>query len=135
MGPTHLLQLAAADVDVEVVAHVAHRAAAHEAPAVDEVGGHEVLAAAGQGLTLVHFSAQLKRILWDRGALRGCSGGVLEVSGGMKGYQGVFRVYLCQTRLRLSLEVDECMSLPQICSACAAPPHCAWPVTRVRFRA
>ena len=29
-----------------------------------------------QGLTLVHFSAQLKRILWDRGACRGCSGGV-----------------------------------------------------------
>jgi hypothetical protein len=25
----------------------------------------------GQGLTLVHFSAQLKRILWDRGAFRG----------------------------------------------------------------
>ena len=25
-----------------------------------------------QGLTLVHFSAQLKRILWDRGASRGC---------------------------------------------------------------
>jgi len=24
-----------------------------------------------QGLTLVHFSAQLKRILWDRGAFRG----------------------------------------------------------------
>ena len=29
-----------------------------------------------QGLTLVHFSAQLKRILWDRGALRGCLGDV-----------------------------------------------------------
>jgi hypothetical protein len=29
-----------------------------------------------QGLTLVHFSAQLKRILRDRGAIRGCSGGV-----------------------------------------------------------
>ena len=45
--------------------------------------------------------------------------------------------------------MDECKSLPimhhrsmkllgtkfsrlQICSACAAPPHCAWPVTRVR---
>jgi hypothetical protein len=29
-----------------------------------------------QGLTLVHFSAQLKRILWDRGAFRVCLGGV-----------------------------------------------------------
>ena len=29
-----------------------------------------------QGLTLVHFSAQLKRIMWDRGAFRGCVGGV-----------------------------------------------------------
>ena len=32
-----------------------------------------------QGLALVHFSAQLKRILWDRGAFwvfRGCRGGV-----------------------------------------------------------
>ena len=29
-------------------------------------------AARGQGITLVHFSAQLKRILWDRGACRGC---------------------------------------------------------------
>jgi len=27
-------------------------------------------------ITLVHFSAQLKRILGDRGALRGCVGGV-----------------------------------------------------------
>jgi hypothetical protein len=29
-----------------------------------------------QGLTLVHFSAQLKRIMWDRDAFRGCVGGV-----------------------------------------------------------
>jgi len=28
-----------------------------------------------QGLTFVHFSAQLERTLWDRGALRGCVGG------------------------------------------------------------
>ena len=27
-----------------------------------------------QGLTLVHFSAQLKRFLWDRGCLQGCLG-------------------------------------------------------------
>jgi len=29
-----------------------------------------------QGLALVHFSAQLERILWDRGAFRGCLGDV-----------------------------------------------------------
>jgi hypothetical protein len=29
-----------------------------------------------QGLTLVHFPAQLERILWDRGAFRGCFWGV-----------------------------------------------------------
>ena len=28
--------------------------------------------AGGQGLTLIHLSAQLKRILWDRGAFRDC---------------------------------------------------------------
>jgi len=43
-----------------------------------------------QGLTLVHFSAQRKRFLWDKGCnwglFRGCSGGV-------EGYEGVFRVY------------------------------------------
>jgi len=43
---THLLQLAAADIDIEVVADVAHRAAPHHAPPVDEVARHEVLAAA-----------------------------------------------------------------------------------------
>jgi len=34
----------------------------------------------GQGLTLVHFSAQRKRFLWDRGCMKGlpwgCLGGV-----------------------------------------------------------
>jgi hypothetical protein len=50
-------------------------------------------AARRQGRTLVHCSAQLKRILWDRGAMRGCSEGVWEVSGGIQEYQGVFRVY------------------------------------------
>ena len=28
-----------------------------------------------QGLTFIRLSAQLKRILWDRGAFRGCFGG------------------------------------------------------------
>jgi len=31
------------------------------------------VAAAGQGLTLVHFSAQLERFVWDRG----CTSGVV----------------------------------------------------------
>jgi hypothetical protein len=38
-------------------------------------GGGQV-PAGRQGLTLVHFSAQLKRILWDKGAFRGCLGDV-----------------------------------------------------------
>jgi len=54
-----------------------------------------------QGLTLVHISAQLKRILWNWGAVRGYLGGVWE-SGGIKEYQGVFRVYLRQKWLSLS---------------------------------
>jgi len=57
---------------------------------------------AGQGLTLVHFSAQRKRFLWDRGCIeglfRGCSGG-LRGSGGIRGCVGCI---LCQKRLRLS---------------------------------
>jgi len=32
-----------------------------------------------QGLTLVHFSAQLERLLCDRGAVRGCCGGIRGV--------------------------------------------------------
>jgi len=30
----------------------------------------------GQGLTLVHFSAQLKRFVWDSGCIRGYVGGI-----------------------------------------------------------
>jgi hypothetical protein len=51
------------------------------------------------GLTLVHFSAQRKRCLWDRGCIevlyKGCEG----LSGGMSEYMGCI---LCQKRLRLS---------------------------------
>jgi len=39
-----------------------------------------------QGLTLVHFSAQLKRVLSDRDAFRDCLGGVQEVSRGINEY-------------------------------------------------
>jgi len=45
------------------------------------------LCAAKQGLKLVHFSAQLKRYLWDRGCIMH-SGAVL---GGFMGYQGVLQ--------------------------------------------
>ena len=41
-----------------------------------------------QGLTLVHFSAQLKRILWDRGAFRVCLGGVEKCHGVFKSIRG-----------------------------------------------
>jgi len=46
-----------------------------------------------QGLTLVHVSALLERILLDRGAFRGCLGGVQEVT-----CQGVLR---CIRRFRV----------------------------------
>jgi len=62
-----------------------------------------VAAAAGQGLTLVHFSAQLKRILWDRGAFRRCLGGVEEVSGGIQEYQWEFRVYFSSETAQVEL--------------------------------
>ena len=49
--------------------------------------------ARAQGLTLVLLSAQLKRILWDRGCMQGlfwgCLGGAEGLSGGV---QGVFCV-------------------------------------------
>ena len=61
------------------------------------------LAAEKQGLTLVHFSAQLKRILSDRGAFRDCLGGVWEVSGGIKEYQGVFWVYFVSETAQIKL--------------------------------
>jgi hypothetical protein len=57
-----------------------------------------------QGLSLVHFSSQRKRFLWDRGCIRGCSGGV-------SGELGWFGCPLCQKRLKLSFKVDECKPL------------------------
>jgi len=39
-------------------------------------GGLEHEQARAQGLTLVHFPAQSKRNLWDKGAFRGCLGRV-----------------------------------------------------------
>ena len=51
-----------------------------------------VKAAQGQGLTLVHSSAQRKRFLWDRACVYGLFGGC---SGGVRGYYGVFMVIYC----------------------------------------
>jgi len=42
-----------------------------------------------QGLTLVHFSAQRERFLWDRGCLWGLFRGCLA---GVRDHYGVFRV-------------------------------------------
>jgi len=44
----------------------------------------------GQGLTLVQFSAQRKHFLLDRGCIEGLLRGGY---GGVRGYEGVFRVY------------------------------------------
>ena len=67
------------------------------------MGRKHQLGAHRQGLTLVHFSAQLKRIVWDRGAFGGCLGCVWEVSGGSKEYQGVFRVYFVSETAQVEL--------------------------------
>jgi len=67
-------------------------------------GGEPVLY--GQGLTLVHFSAQRKPFLWDRGCsqglFRGCSGVVGGLYRRCLGIRGCLGCILCQKRLRLS---------------------------------
>jgi len=65
-----------------------------------------------QGLTLVHFSAQLKRILRDRVrlvVLYGVFGRCQRVLGSIRGCSGCI---LCRKRLKSSCEVDECKPLP-----------------------
>jgi hypothetical protein len=52
-----------------------------------------------QRLTLVHFSSQRKRFVCDRGAFKGCLGGVKACLGVTGSVQGEF---LCQKRLKLS---------------------------------
>jgi hypothetical protein len=54
----------------------------------------------GQGLTLVHFSAQLERFVWDRGARRDCVARIKGVLGGVKGVKGVFVSDTAQVELR-----------------------------------
>jgi len=53
--------------------------------------------ASGQGLTLVHFSAQLKHFLLGRGCIQRLFVGIV----------GCVGCILCQKRLRFSWEVDE----------------------------
>jgi len=53
-----------------------------------------------QGFTLVHFSAQRKRFLWDKGCIQGLPEGCL---GGIRGYQGVLRVYFVSEQAQVEL--------------------------------
>jgi len=53
-----------------------------------------------QGLTLVHFSAQLKRFVWDRGCIEGLFGGC---SWGVWGHEGVQRVYFVSETAQVEL--------------------------------
>jgi hypothetical protein len=52
-----------------------------------------------QGLTLVHSSAQLKRLPCDEGCCWGLFKGCTGLVGGVR---GVYGVILCQKRLKLS---------------------------------
>jgi len=56
---------------------------------------------ATQGHTLVHFSAQLKRLLWDRGCMQGLFGGC---SGGVTKHKGVFSVYFVSETAQVELQ-------------------------------
>jgi len=55
--------------------------------------------ALNQGVSLVHFSAQRKRFLWDWGCVAGLIRGH---SAGHGGYDGVFMISCCPKRIRLS---------------------------------
>ena len=60
--------------------------------------------ASRQGLTLLHFSTQLKRFLWDRGCIEGLCRVVLfrRYKGFLGGIKGCPGGTLCQKQLRLS---------------------------------
>jgi hypothetical protein len=49
-----------------------------------------------QGLTLVHNSAQVKRILWDMGASRGYSGVFRRCQGVLRSIRGCSGCTLCE---------------------------------------
>jgi hypothetical protein len=53
-----------------------------------------------QGLTLVHFSAHVKRFLWDRGCSEGLFRGCL---GGVRAYWAGFRVYFVSETAQVEL--------------------------------
>ena len=59
------------------------------------------VSAVRQGLTLVHFSAQRERFLWDRGCAQGLFGGCL---GGVWGYYGVSTVYFVSETAQVELK-------------------------------
>jgi len=63
-----------------------------------------------RGLHSSTFQLNVSAFYSIGGALRGCLGSVLVVVGDYRGYLGCI---LCQKRLRLSLEVDECEPLPE----------------------
>ena len=54
-----------------------------------------------QGLSLVHFSAQRKRFLWDRGCIKGLFRGCLD---GVRGYQGLLDVYFVSETAQVELK-------------------------------
>jgi len=56
---------------------------------------------ARQGLTLVHFSAQLKRFLWNKGCFQGLFTGC---SSGVRGHEGVCRVYFVSETAQVELK-------------------------------
>jgi len=59
-----------------------------------QYSGCPLLAASSQGLTLVHFLSQRKRLLWNRGCIQGVFKGCLA---GVMGYQEEFWGVICVT--------------------------------------
>ena len=65
------------------------------------VDGDVILRPRRQGLTLVHYSAQRKRFLWDRGCVQRLFRGCLR---DVKRYQGVLRVYFVSETAQVELK-------------------------------
>ena len=66
-----------------------------------------------QGRTLVHFSAQRKRFLWDRGCIQGFLRGCV---GGVRGYHGTFRVCFVSETAQVELKWAR-VQAPAFCAA------------------
>jgi len=60
-----------------------------------------ILPSCDHGLTLVHVSAQLKRLLWDRGCTEGLFKGCI---GDVEGHTGMFRVYFVLKTAQVELK-------------------------------